>query len=55
MNLMFSRGLSEEVVTHVNSAHEDLFAGVSFVFTAGTPMQVYIHFLLIFTDLNDEL
>ena len=27
-NRSFSRGLSEEVVTHMNSAHEDLFVGV---------------------------
>ena len=56
MNRVSSRGLSDEVVTHMNSAVKDLFVWVLFVETSGSPMQVYIPFLLIFfTDLNDEL
>ena len=56
VNRVSSRGLSDEVVTHMNSAVKDLFVWVLFVETSGSPMQVYIPFLLIFfTDLNDEL
>ena len=55
MNRVSSRGFSDEVVTHMNSAVKDLFVRVLFVETAGTLMQVYIPFLLLFTDLNVEL
>ena len=48
MNRVSSRGLSDEVVTHMNSAVKDLFVRVLIVETSGSPMQVYITFLLNF-------
>ena len=48
MNRVSSRGLSDEVVTHMNSAVKGLFVRVLFVETSGTPMQ-YFNFL-VFSD-----
>ena len=39
MNVVFSRGLNDESVTHMNSAVKDLFVRVLFVETSGTPVQ----------------
>ena len=39
MNRSFSRGLSEQTVTLMNSVVKDLFVRVLFVETSGTPVQ----------------
>ena len=39
MNVVFSRGLNDESVTHMNSAVKDLFVRVLFVETSGSSMQ----------------
>ena len=39
MNRVSSRGLSDEVVTHMNSAVKDPFVRVLFVKTSGSSMQ----------------
>ena len=44
-----------EAMTHMNSVINDMFVWISFVFSAGTPMQDPHSFYLIFTDLNDKL
>ena len=44
MTLVFSRGLNDESVTHMNSAINDLFVRVLFVETSGSSMQDLDHF-----------
>ena len=44
-----------EAVTQRNSARKDMFVRVSFVETAGSPMQDLHSFSLIYVDLNDQL